>query len=333
MTSFAFLSLLGLAAQVSAHGYIQTYTVNGVDFEGFRRLDAPEIPNSIGWSFSTQDEGPVPDPSSPDMICRHDAENAPSSAPIEAGQVVDFDWTSADLERNPDGWSQGHRGPVITYLAACNGDCATVDKSTLRFVKIAEAGLISGPASTEGVWATDLLRQGNNSAMIPTDIAPGNYVIRNEIIALHRANEQEPEFYQSCANLEVTKGGSDDLSGKGVAATELYSREDQQLYAFSIYEANGASWDIPGPAMYQSGSSGSVPDSEGSGPVPDDNEEPETVPDDEEPETVPGDEDSDSTPDEDNSPPIVETPAVPAPPVQTDDYSAPQPCGGRAWKA
>jgi hypothetical protein len=33
-------------------------------------------------------------------------------------------------------------GPVITYLASCNGDCTTVDKTTLEFFKIEEEGLI-----------------------------------------------------------------------------------------------------------------------------------------------------------------------------------------------
>ncbi|KAK0391570.1 hypothetical protein NLU13_1070 [Sarocladium strictum] len=257
--------LLGLAAQAIAHGYVATYTVNGVDFEGFRRLDAPPIPNSVGWSFSTPDEGSVLDISSPDMVCRHDGMAGPASAPISAGQVVDFHWTSADLEHNPDGWSQGHRGPVITYLAPCNGPCDQVDKTTLRWVKIAEAGLISGLANREGVWATDLLRQGNNSAMIPTSIAPGNYVIRNEIIATHRSNLLEPEFYMACANIEVTSGGNDDLSGKGVVATELYSREDKQLFGFSIYESTDPTWPIPGPPLYQGASRGDVPDSNNNG--------------------------------------------------------------------
>jgi hypothetical protein len=292
------LAFLGLAAQVVAHGYVATYTVNNVDFEGFRRLDAPAIPNSIGWSFSTPDEGSVLDATSPDMICRHDGQPAPNSAPIAAGQIVDFSWTSADLERNPDGWSQGHRGPVITYLASCHGPCDKVDKTTLRWVKIAEAGLISGPANRDGVWATDLLRQGNNSAMIPPSIAPGNYVIRNEIIALHRANLAEPEFYMACANIEVTKGGSDDLSDKGVPATELYNREDEQIYGFSIYESTDSTWPIPGPPLYQGASGGSTkPDSS--------NDRPSSSP----------------------SSSAAETPVAPAPTTYPDVG----PCG-RAWR-
>lgn len=311
MYGLQLITFLGLVAQVTAHGYVQTYTVNGVDFEGFRRLDAPAIPNSIGWSFSTPDEGSVLDQTSQDMNCRHDAQPGPGSAPIAAGQVVDFAWTSADLERNPDGWAQSHRGPVITYLAACNGPCDKVDKTSLRWVKIAEAGLISGTANTQGIWATDLLRQGNNSAMIPTSIAPGNYVIRNEIIALHRANLAEPEFYMACANLEVTSGGNDDLSGKGVPATELYSTEDKQIFGFSIYDGRDTTWPIPGPALYQASAGGDN--------TPDSNDDEVVSP--------PKGTQTSETP-----APVTPTPETPAAPSTTSgpEYS---PCGGRAWRA
>ncbi|KAH8173684.1 glycosyl hydrolase family 61 domain-containing protein [Sarocladium implicatum] len=304
MLTIACFGLLSLATQVYGHGYVATYTVNGEAYEGFRRLDAPAIPNGISWSFSTQDEGPVLDPASPDMICRDDAENAAGSAKIEAGQVVDFAWTSADKVRNPDGWAEGHRGPVITYIAPCNGDCSFVDKTTLLWTKIAEAGLISGPANTQGVWATDLLRQGNNSAMIPTTIAPGNYVIRNEIIPLHRANLGEPEFYMACANLEITKGGDDDLSGKGVKATELYSREkSKSIFSFSIYDGADMTWEIPGPALYAVSSSGSPPSND-----------------------APADEAPSSVAPSSSAAPIVESPIVEAPVPDTDEpIATPQP--------
>lgn len=38
----------------------------------------------------------------------------------------------------------------MDYLAECtNGDCSTVDKTTLKFAKIDQVGLISGPAPGE----------------------------------------------------------------------------------------------------------------------------------------------------------------------------------------
>lgn len=250
-----FLVTTLLISQVAAHGYIKTFTLDGTDHEGFSASNPSPDPKAIGWSFTTPDEGPELDFSSPDFICRQGAKPADNSGTIAAGGTASFLWTSDDKQRNPEGWTRGHRGPILTYIAPCNGD--TCEKSSLRWTKISEAGLISGPANTEGVWATDELLDngGVTSATIPEAIAPGKYVIRNEIIALHRADLGEPEFYMQCGNIEITGSGTDDLSGAGVAASELYSKSDAQLFDFSIYDSKDTEWPIPGPPLYDSGSS------------------------------------------------------------------------------
>ncbi|KAF4960034.1 hypothetical protein FSARC_10586 [Fusarium sarcochroum] len=240
-----------MASQVAAHGYLNTFTLDGQDYEGFSRWNPSPDPNAIGWSFTTEDEGPEMDISSPDFVCRRDAEASKNYGKIAAGKTASFFWTSDDKEINPNGWAESHRGPVITYIAPCNGDCASVDKTQLKWTKIAEEGVVSGPANTEGVWATDKLREngGVNSAVIPASVAPGKYVVRNELIALHRAHLSEPEFYMQCGNIEVTGSGTDKLSN-GVVASQLYSTSDEQIFGFSVYDNRGDSWKIPGPALY-----------------------------------------------------------------------------------
>ncbi|CAI6082435.1 unnamed protein product, partial [Clonostachys chloroleuca] len=131
---------------------------------------------------------------------------------------------------------------------------------TLKWTKIYEEGLISGTANTNGVWASDKMREngGINSATIPSSIAPGKYVIRNEIIALHRAHINEPEFYAQCANIEVTGSGTDDLSGKGVIATQLYKTTDN-VFGFDVYNVGKeTTWPIPGPPVYSAADSGNT---------------------------------------------------------------------------
>lgn len=255
-----------LATRVAAHGYINTFTLDGEDYEGFSRWNPSPDPNAIGWSFTTEDEGPELDFSSPDFICRRGAEASSNYGTIAAGGTASFFWTSDDKVINPNGWAESHRGPVLTYIAPCNGDCASVDKTSLRWTKIAESGLVSGPANTQGIWATDVLRQngGINTATIPKSIAPGKYVLRNELIALHRAHINEPEFYMQCGNIEVTGSGTDDLSGSGVPAGELYSKSDSQLFGFSVYDSRDNEWPIPGPALYEGSSAQQSGDSEDS---------------------------------------------------------------------
>ncbi|CAH0051897.1 unnamed protein product [Clonostachys rhizophaga] len=256
-----------LAMEVAAHGFVKTFTLDGVEYEGFWRWNNNPDPKAIGWSFTTPDEGPILDISNPDLSCRQDSAPAKNYGQIAAGGKADFFWTSEDKVINPNGWAESHRGPIMTYIAPCNGDCTTVDKASLKWTKIYEEGLISGTANTNGVWASDKMRQngGINSATIPSSIAPGKYVIRNEIIALHRAHINEPEFYAQCANIEVTGSGTDDLSGKGVIATQLYKTTDN-VFGFDVYNVGKeTTWPIPGPAVYSaaadSGNVGNAPSS------------------------------------------------------------------------
>jgi hypothetical protein len=248
-----------LATQVAAHGYINTFTLDGVDYEGYSVSNPSSGPKAIGWSFKTPDEGPEVEMASDAFVCRRGAEPSSNYGTIAAGGTASFFWTSDAKDINPDGWSQGHRGPILTYIAPCNGDCASVDLKSLRWTKIAESGLVKGPANKEGTWATDEMRKNNGvtSATIPKSIAPGKYVIRNEIIALHKALDNEPEFYMQCGNIEVTGDGTDDLSGSGVPASELYSEKDSQLFGFDIHDGKDSEWPIPGPPLYKSGSQSS----------------------------------------------------------------------------
>lgn len=256
----ALMAAAALVQQAIAHGYVRTWTLDGVDLNGYSRSDGQPKSDAIGWSFTTPDEGPELDLSSPSLACRTGGKSAQNSGQIAAGGTVGMFWTSDDKNINPDGWAESHRGPVITYLAPCGGDCSSVDASSLKWTKIAESGVVSGQANTQGTWATDAMRAngGVASATIPSSIAPGNYVLRNEIIALHKAHEGVPEFYPQCANIEVTGGGADDLSGQGVVSSQLYSTSDAQIFGFSVYDNRESTWVVPGPPLYSSAGAGST---------------------------------------------------------------------------
>lgn len=243
--------LLGSAAMVAGHGYVSGAVVDGQYYGGYivtsyAYTDSP--PETIGWSTEATDLGFV-SPSSysdPDIICHKDAQPGAISASVTAGKDVELQWTE---------WPESHHGPVITYLANCNGDCSEVDKTSLEFFKIDQKGLIDD-SDVPGTWATDNLISNNNSytVTIPSDIAAGNYVLRHEIIALHSAgNEDGAQSYPQCVNLKVTGGGS--ASPSGTLGTKLYNEDDPGILV-NIYQQLD-SYDIPGPALYSSTSSSS----------------------------------------------------------------------------
>lgn len=244
-------AVLGSAALVAGHGYVTGAVVDGTYHGGFivdtYNYQTP-YPDNIGWFEDATDNGFVDGSSysSSDIICHKDAKNGALSASVKAGGDVELQWTE---------WPESHHGPVITYLANCDGDCTTVDKTSLKFFKIDEAGLIDD-SNVPGTWASDNLISNNNSytVTIPSSIAAGNYVLRHEIIALHSAGETNgAQNYPQCINLKVTGGGSD--SPAGTLGTALYKNTDAGIKV-NIYQSL-SSYEIPGPALYSGASSGS----------------------------------------------------------------------------
>ncbi|KAL1957301.1 hypothetical protein VTO42DRAFT_6208 [Malbranchea cinnamomea] len=261
--STAILGAVALAARVRAHGYVSGIVVDGAYHGGYIVDKYPYMPNPpdvVGWSTTATDLGFVaPDAfGDPDIICHRDGAPGAIHAKVNAGATIELQWNT---------WPESHHGPVIDYLANCNGDCSSVDKTSLKFFKISEAGLNDG-SNAPGQWASDDLIANNNSwtVTIPKSIAPGNYVLRHEIIALHSAgNQNGAQNYPQCFNLEITSNGSD--NPEGVLGTELYKADDPGIL-FNIYQPMD-SYPIPGPALYTGGSSPSPnPPTSTQSPVP-----------------------------------------------------------------
>ncbi|KAF3397928.1 Endoglucanase-4 [Penicillium rolfsii] len=243
--------ILGSAALVAGHGYVSGAVVDGTYYGGYLITQYPyesSPPETIGWSDTATDLGFVDGSSyaSSDIICHKNAKPGAISAPVKAGGSVELQWSE---------WPESHHGPVISYLANCNGDCSSVDKTTLKFFKIDEGGLIDD-SSVPGTWASDNLIKNNNSRTItiPSSIAAGNYVLRHEIIALHSAgNTNGAQNYPQCFNLKVTGGGSD--APTGTLGTALYKDTDPGILV-NIYQSL-SSYTIPGPALYTGAASSS----------------------------------------------------------------------------
>jgi hypothetical protein len=249
MRSFNSLcTVLASAATVSAHGWIDTLHIDNQDYTGYNPTVAPWVPDqgTVSWPSWNTDLGPVFSNAvnNPDVICSINATNSKKApAPVPAGSIVDLHWTK---------WPESHHGPIISYLAACNGDCATVDKTTLKFFKIAEMGQLELGAGggTSGKWAADVLIEADGAwnVTIPQSIKSGNYVLRNEIIALHSAyNVGGAQLYPTCISIAVSGGG--EATPEGVLGTELYDKEGSGFH-YNIYnDESKPVYKIPGPAL------------------------------------------------------------------------------------
>ncbi|PLB47967.1 endoglucanase IV precursor [Aspergillus steynii IBT 23096] len=240
--STAFLILLLAASRVAGHGHVTNIVINGVSYEGwdinsFPYMDDPPV--VVAWGTPNTNNGFIsPDGyTSSDVICHVNATNAKGHAEVAAGDRIHLQWTD---------WPETHHGPVLDYLADCGSSCETVDKASLEFFKISEVGLVDD-SSVPGVWGDDLLIENSNSWLveIPEGIAPGNYVLRHELIALHSAGtENEAQNYMQCFNLQITGSGS--ATPDGVAATEFYTPTDPGILV-NIYDT--LDYEIPGPSL------------------------------------------------------------------------------------
>ncbi|KAH8734291.1 glycosyl hydrolase family 61-domain-containing protein [Ilyonectria robusta] len=259
MSFKATAALIGAFATTAlAHGTVTGFKTDGTPQEGYKldyyyaKLNGQTVPDIPAWSAENLDNGFVaPDAyGTSDIICHIKAEPGATTASVKAGGTVDFNWSA---------WPESHVGPVLTYVAKCDGECSAADKTTLKWVKIDEAGI---NLDTQ-VWAaTDMIANNNTwTTTVPSTLAAGNYVFRHEIIAMHGAgSENGAQNYPQCFNIAITGSGTD--NPEGVLGTALYTSTDAGIL-FNPYETL-TSYEIPGPALYGSGSdsgSGSGSDS------------------------------------------------------------------------
>ncbi|KAM7198416.1 glycoside hydrolase [Naviculisporaceae sp. PSN 640] len=236
-------SLSLLADSVSAHGYVTGVRVNqGTWFPGsnpswyyYPQGAAP----SAGWNSLNQDNGFIEPAAfqSSNIACHKSATPGQLYVNANAGDTLTVYWNT---------WpGDSHKGPVINYLASCNGECTNANAGSLSFTKIDAQGY------NNGVWATDRITAPNNfttTVRIPPRLRPGNYVLRHEIIALHAAgNDNGAQAYPQCLNVKVGGSGSVSLPG-GTPGPNLYRRTDAGI-KFNLY-SGFSSYPIPGPALW-----------------------------------------------------------------------------------
>jgi cellulase len=266
------LSLLPIISLVTAHGRVVNITTStGVVYTGWDPallLDEPNVslPPIVAWSASNLGNTFVPPSSfnSSDITCHFNATPGVLHVNVSAGEEIILRWNE---------WPTSHVGPVLSYLASCGNSgsagCTHADKSSLTFVKIDELGWLNstGWETNElgGTWATDVLISNRYAwtVKIPSDLAPGAYVLRHEIIALHVANDPDgAQPYPQCVNLKVEKAkGSGKEQPKviegGIKGNQLYTATDRGILIDVHREISG--YDIPGPKLWSGASSVTQP--------------------------------------------------------------------------
>ncbi|KAJ7780667.1 glycosyl hydrolase family 61-domain-containing protein [Mycena maculata] len=253
MKAALFSLLPALIIPVAAHGWVgsiaiagQTYQGNGLGTSGFASVIRQVDTNS-----------PVTSVSDPNLACGPNAQLAEDVAAANPGDAMDINWVST-----AGAWFH-NVGPMLTYMASCgSAPCSGFDPSQAMWFKIQQSG-----RDATG-WVQALLNSGAPANFsLPSNLAPGNYLLRHEIIALQNAvSEGGAEFYASCSQLSVGGSGSGaPTSSELVKLPGAYSATDPGILV-DVYTNPDAPYTFPGPpiAAFVSGSS-SAPPAEPSG--------------------------------------------------------------------
>ncbi|KAF9469883.1 glycosyl hydrolase family 61-domain-containing protein [Collybia nuda] len=229
ITLICFVSWLSSLKPVEGHGFVHSVIVGGREYPGWNPFSDPYSVPPAKIVRKVLNDGFI-DSEDADLPCHHGGNDGTGAiADVNAGSQVTLRWSY---------WPADHQGPVSTYMASCNGDCATFLAGNGKWFKLDAEGYDSSTRQ----WATDRLRANNNSwsSTIPAQLAPGQYLIRNEIIALHSII---PQFYPSCSQINVSgTGTSQPHENELVSIPGLYNNAIWP----NIY-GNFSSFTIPGP--------------------------------------------------------------------------------------
>lgn len=119
------LSCLAAATTlVSAHGYVEKAVIAGTEYSGYLPNLDPYVSPKRNLIFRRiNGNGPVEDLSLIDVQCGGytaggvvGSQPAALSASVAAGSEISLTWTQ---------WPESHKGPLLTYMAKCPGDCST----------------------------------------------------------------------------------------------------------------------------------------------------------------------------------------------------------------
>ncbi|RYO90861.1 hypothetical protein DL762_000044 [Monosporascus cannonballus] len=233
MKSFTLaLTASALATAVFGHATFQQLWVEGEDQGG----TCVRLPPS---------NSPVTSVTGQSIVCNANPSPAQGTCDVPAGSTVTVEMHQQPGDRScaNEGIGGNHFGPVVVYLSKVD-DAAAADGSTPWF-KIFE----SGYDAATGKWGNDVINEecGKQDVVIPSDIAPGDYLLRAETIALHTASQPGgAQFYMSCYQITVTGSGS--ATPEGVSFPGAYSANDPGILV-DIW-GNLESYTIPGPPVY-----------------------------------------------------------------------------------
>ncbi|KAL9129031.1 MAG: hypothetical protein Q9217_002401, partial [Psora testacea] len=191
----------GTAQLAKAHTALTNFFIDGVN-----QGDGTAVRMSNNMGKATF---PINSITSPDMACGVNGEAGVARiAATKAGSTITFEWREWPDGSQPGSIDISHKGPCAVYMKKVDNAAANNNAAGGGWFKIMEDGY----DSAANKWCTEKLdpNNGHLAATIPSDLAPGYYLMRPELLALHQADKTppDPQFYVGCAQIFLSSGGS-----------------------------------------------------------------------------------------------------------------------------
>ncbi|KAK0730303.1 glycoside hydrolase [Lasiosphaeris hirsuta] len=225
------LLVLAFAPLVASHGAVTSYIIGSTDFPGYEGFAPSTSIKTIQRQWP--DYNPTLTVSDPKIRC-NGGQSAPLSASVKAGENVTAVWKQ---------WTH-QQGPVMVWMFKCDGEFASCSGDGKGWFKIDEMGMWGGVLDSNN-WGTAIVVKNLKwSSAIPSNIAPGNYIIRHELLALHQANT--PQFYAECAQLVVTGDGTATPPADFLYPIPGYAPQSDPGITVDIYMGKETTYTPPG---------------------------------------------------------------------------------------
>lgn len=228
-------SIISGASLAAAHGAVTSYQIGSTTYPGYTGYSPATSPATIERQWTSYN--PVLSVSDPMMTC-NGGTSAPLNASIAGGQNITAFWAQ---------WTH-QQGPVMVWMYDCGGSFSACDGKSKQWFKIDQMGM-TAPPLTGTSWGVAVVAADLKwTSTIPSNLAPGNYLIRHELLALHQANT--PQFYPECAQLVVTGSGTVSAPADHLYSIPSYASATDPGVNVDIYSSTATTYTPPAGDVY-----------------------------------------------------------------------------------